>query len=194
MARDDHTIPRIARTNAATRSTGTSPGTRTTRSEPISNVTIPELASIASAIGKASAGRRGSVVIAKGTKAGSNGSLFSQSKAGTSSAGNVNDPRTRLKALCYNSRLQIIRPPPVSTTGLDNLEAPNKPLIIRHAKSPALAGAVLARTSMLRNIRIQWDGGGAYTNAGSNARTSPDLPDQQNPLAGRLRTEGNHAV
>jgi hypothetical protein len=28
------------------------------------------------------------------------------------------------------------------------------------------------------------------TNAGSNARTSPDLPDQQNPLAGRSRAKG----
>ena len=61
-----------------------------------------------------------------------------------------------------NPRLEIIGPSPVSTTGLDNLKAPNKTLIIRHAKSPALAGAILTRTSMLRNIPIQWDGDGAY--------------------------------
>jgi hypothetical protein len=32
------------------------------------------------------------------------------------------------------------------------------------------------------------------TNAGSNARTSPDLPDQQNPLAGRSRQNGIHQI
>jgi hypothetical protein len=39
---------------------------------------------------------------------------------------NFNDPRTRLKALCYDSRLKILGPSPVSTAGLDNLEATNK--------------------------------------------------------------------
>jgi hypothetical protein len=75
---------------------------------------------------------------------------------------NINNPRTRLKALRYNPSLKIIGPSPVSTTRLDNCEATNKSLTICHAKSPALNGAVLTRTSMLRNIRIQWDGGGAY--------------------------------
>jgi hypothetical protein len=79
--------------------------------------------------------------------------------------GDINDPRTRLKALCYNPRLEIVGPSTVSSTRLDNLKTPSKSLIIRHAKSPALAGDVLARTSMLRNIRIQWDGDGGYLTA-----------------------------
>lgn len=45
LARDDHAVPRMARTRAATRSTGTSPGTRITTSGPISNVKTDETAS-----------------------------------------------------------------------------------------------------------------------------------------------------
>jgi hypothetical protein len=75
---------------------------------------------------------------------------------------NINNPRTRLKALRYNPSLEFIGPSPISTTRLDNLEAANKSLTICHNKSPALAGAILTRTSMLRNIPIQWDGDGAY--------------------------------
>jgi hypothetical protein len=33
-----------------------------------------------------------------------------------------------------------------------------------------------------------WSGINVSTNADSNARTSPDLPDQQNPLTGRVWT------
>jgi hypothetical protein len=86
---------------------------------------------------------------------------------------NINNPCTRLEAFRHNPSLQIIGPAPVSTARLDNLQPPNKSVTIRRAKSPALAGAVLARTSMLRNIPIQWDGDGAYgdpvTAAGSTS-------------------------
>ncbi len=75
---------------------------------------------------------------------------------------NINNPRTGLKALRDNPRLQIIRPSPVSTTSLDNFASPNKSLTIRHAKSPALAENLRAETSMFRNTRNQWDVGGAY--------------------------------
>lgn len=74
LPRDNHAVPRIARTKAATRSTGTSPGTLTTRSEPISKVTIPDVAATGSGTGDASVVCGGSVVIARGTKAGSIGS------------------------------------------------------------------------------------------------------------------------
>ncbi|EHK57099.1 hypothetical protein MAXJ12_11652, partial [Mesorhizobium alhagi CCNWXJ12-2] len=66
---------------------------------------------------------------------------------------NINNPRTGLKALRYNPRLQIIRPSPVSTTRLDNFASPSKSLIIGHAKSPAFAENLLAETSMFRNTR-----------------------------------------
>jgi hypothetical protein len=75
---------------------------------------------------------------------------------------NVNNPRTRLKALSYNPSLEFIGPSPISSAGLNDLEASRKSLIINHAKSPVLAGAVLARPSRLRNIQVQWDGDGAY--------------------------------
>ncbi|BCG82802.1 hypothetical protein MesoLj113b_63440 [Mesorhizobium sp. 113-3-3] len=80
---------------------------------------------------------------------------------------NINNPRTALKALRDNPRLQIIRPSSVSTTRLDNFASPNKSLAIRHAKSPAPAENLLAETSMFRNKRNQWGVGGAYPSSGS---------------------------
>jgi len=75
---------------------------------------------------------------------------------------NINNPRTGLKAFCYNPRLQLIGPSPVSTTRLDNFASPNKSFDIRHPKSPAPAENVLTETSMFTNTRNQWDGGGDY--------------------------------
>ncbi|ESX08344.1 hypothetical protein X768_23035 [Mesorhizobium sp. LSJC265A00] len=69
---------------------------------------------------------------------------------------NINNPRTGLKALRDNPRLQIIGPSSVSTTRLDNFASPNKSLTIRDAKSPAPAENLLAETSMFRNTRNQW--------------------------------------
>src|SRR5690606_2656251 len=73
LARDDHAIPRIARTKAATRLTATSSGTFTTRSAPISIETIPINAFTVSGARGATAGIVGSPAIDRGTKAGSEG-------------------------------------------------------------------------------------------------------------------------
>ncbi|AGG71534.1 putative protein in ISRm14 (plasmid) [Sinorhizobium meliloti 1021] len=70
LARDDHTGARMARTRAATRSTGTSPGTRNTTSGPISNVKTDETASDSGGA-KTFTASLGSAAIAKGTNAGS---------------------------------------------------------------------------------------------------------------------------
>lgn len=77
---------------------------------------------------------------------------------------NINNPRTGLKALRDNPRLQIIGPSSVCRTRLDNFASPNKSLAICHAKSPARAENHLAETLMFRNTRNQWGVGGAYEN------------------------------
>ncbi|CUX67475.1 conserved hypothetical protein [Agrobacterium tumefaciens str. Kerr 14] len=70
LARDDHAGARMARTRAATRSTGTSPGTRITTSGPISNVKTGQTASDSGGA-KTFTSSLGSAAIAKGTNAGS---------------------------------------------------------------------------------------------------------------------------
>src|SRR5690606_29332331 len=70
LARDDHAAPRMARTRAATRSTGTSPGTRITKSGPISRVRTADTASGRFGGAKTLAASLGSATIAKGTNAG----------------------------------------------------------------------------------------------------------------------------
>lgn len=71
LASDDHAVPRMARTRAATRSTGTSPGTRITKSGPISSVKTAETASCSFSGAKTFTASLGSAAIAKGTNAGS---------------------------------------------------------------------------------------------------------------------------
>lgn len=71
LARDDHTGARMARTRAATRSTGTSPGTRNTTSGPIVSVKTDETASRSFSGAKTFTASLGSAAIAKGTNAGS---------------------------------------------------------------------------------------------------------------------------
>src|SRR5690606_32735422 len=89
LARDDHAVPRIARTRAATRSTGTSPGTRITTSGPISNVKTDATA-FGSGGARTFTGSLGSDAIANGTNAGS-GSPISD-KLGIASNGRVRLP------------------------------------------------------------------------------------------------------
>ncbi|MCR5940298.1 hypothetical protein FG152_05565 [Ochrobactrum sp. XJ1] len=87
---DNHARPRIAPTRAATRSTDTSPGTFTTRSAPISIVTIPAGAAIVSGINEAAADISGSSAIDSGTKAGSQSSASGTD--GINSAGKIRRP------------------------------------------------------------------------------------------------------
>jgi hypothetical protein len=90
LASDDHAVPRIARTRAATRSTGTSPGTRITTSGPISSVKTAETASGSFGGAKTPTASLGSAVIAKGTNAGS-ASTFSEGP-GIASKGRAKTP------------------------------------------------------------------------------------------------------
>ena len=172
LPRDYHVAPRIARTKATTRSTGTSPGTRSTRSQrrsPPPGLPWKYRPPQAQAVHPAP----GSGATSNDTNAGSLDLFSSVGRVGIKSAGsvkrpcracrrqsdsrcdimpsgNIHNPRAQLKALRYNPRLHNIGPTPVSTPRYDYLESTHKSIC--HAQSPSAWAYPLAYRSPLSEI------------------------------------------